>query len=195
MRADDQDKSAPPPKAGASPSDKLFIGPEFLTWLYFYLEEEGFELTVGEDVVLFAIGKRTVLTTLDEQGARVALTGPDLDDSGELITAVRRGAFIDMLSLQLAISERVYEVSLTADGGFTVKVPDLSSDGEDEAPKRIDPIDMLDLRLMVLDDVERVIDDLFQRFVTRRLARAWHTEDLSAIRRVIATRLKRMVAD
>jgi hypothetical protein len=193
MRADDQDKSAPPPKAGARPADKLFLGPEFLTWLYFFLEEEGFELEIGTDVVRFSIGRRTVLTSLDAQTARVALTGPDLDDSGELVTAVRRGALIDLLSLQIAISERVYEVALRSDGGFSVKVPDLSSDGEDGQKKRIDAADLLDLRMMVLDDCERVMDDLFRRFVTRRLARAWHTEDLSSMRRVVASRLKRMV--
>lgn len=194
MRADDQDKSAPPPKAGARPADKLFLGPEFLTWLYFFLEEVGFELDVGDDLVRFAIGRRTVLTHLDAQGARVALTGPDLDDAGELFTAVRRGAFIDLLSLQLLISERVYEVSFRADGGFSVKVPDLTSDGEDGHKRRLDAADLLDLRMMVLDDVERVMDDLFRRFVTRRLARAWHTEDLKSMRRAVADRLQRMVS-
>lgn len=206
MRADDQDKSAPPPGAGTRPVDKAFLGPEFLTWLYFFLEEEAFEVEIEGDTVRFAIGKRAVLKTLDASGSRVALSGPELDDSGELLYAVRRGALIEALSLQMATGERVYELVLTgSDGGVSLKVPDLFSkdeppdedagaDGEDAAPKRRarrpDAADVLDLRMMVLDDVERVLDDLFRRFVTRRLARAWHSEDLKTIRSTVATRLK-----
>lgn len=205
MRADDQDKSAPPPGAGTRPVDKAFLGPEFLTWLYFFLEEEAFEVDVDGDRVRFAFGKRAVLKTFDASGARVAISGPELDDSGELLHAVRRGALIEALSLQMAAGERVYDLVLTgSDGGVSLKVPDLFSKdepadtdadaGEDAPPKRRarrpDAADVLDLRMMVLDDVERVLDDLFRRFITRRLARAWHSEDLKTIRSTVATRLK-----
>jgi hypothetical protein len=206
MRADDQDKSAPIPGAGTQPADKVFLGPEFLTWLYFHLEDQGFAIEVGGEEVRFAIGKRTVLKVLDSSGARITIAGPDLDDSGELLHAVRRGALIDILALQMVLGERVYDFSLSgSDGGITLKVPDLfSTDDEkepigfdDEKPKRprpkprqIDAADVLDLRMLCLDDVEGVLDDLFRRFLTRRLARAWHSEDLSSMRATVATRLK-----
>lgn len=183
----------------------MFLGPEFLTWLYFFLEEEGFEVDVEGEQARFAIGKRAVLKVLDSSGSRVTLAGPDLDDSGELLHAVRRGALIEGIALQMALGERVYEITLTgSDGGVALKVPDLFSkdepadddDGGDEerAPRprarRPDAADVLDLRMLCLDDVERVLDDLFRRFVTRRLARAWHSEDLSTIRSTVATRLQ-----
>lgn len=207
MRADDQDKSAPIPGAGTLPADKVFLGPEFLTWLYFHLEENGFSVDVGGEEVRFAIGKRTVLKVFDSSGARITLAGPDLDDSGELLHAVRRGALIDTLALQLVLGERVYELSLSGpDGGISLKVPDLFSAEEDAAepvgfddekpkrprprPRQVDAADVLDLRMLCLDDVERVFDDLFRRFLTRRLARAWHSEDLSSMRSTVATRLK-----
>jgi hypothetical protein len=197
MRADDQDKSAPAPKEGARPIDKLFLGPEFLTWLYFFLESEGFEATVSGELVRFAIGKRTVLSS-PEEGARVALSGPDLDDSGELLQAVRRGALIDVLSLQMAMGERVYEFALTSDGGISgLKLPDLMTgeDGEGgTGARRPDAADILDLRMMAHDDVETVVDDLFSRFVTRRLAGAWQSEDLRSMRRAVATGLKARLA-
>lgn len=214
MRADDQDKSAPPPGAGTRAADKLFLGPEFLTWLYFHLLAEGLEIELHDafpdratapmgDRVRFAIGKRTTLRALDGSGARVSITGPGLDESGELLQAVRRGAFIDVLALEMAISERVYSFVLHAtDGGIgAVKLPDLytpsgpaaEEDAEErEAPPRArgpDLSDVLSLRMACLDEVERVVDALFRRFVTRRLARAWVTEDVRAIRRAVAARL------
>lgn len=220
MRADDQDKSAPPPNAGMRPADKLFLGPEFVTWLYFHLQKEGFEIALEDafpdrrtapdgDLVRFAIGRRSTLKTLDGSGARISLSGPGLDDSGELLQAVRRGAFIDVLALQMQVGERVYELSLNADGGISgVKLPDLftqdggeESDDEDaeERPRRKrrrgpDAADVLALRMACLDEVDAVLDALFRRFVTRRLARAWTTEDVRAIRKVVAARLAARLA-
>lgn len=202
MRADDQDKSAPIPGAGTNPADKVFLGPEFLTWLYFFLEDVGFEVVVEGETVRFAMGKRAMLKVLDASGSRVSVSGPDLDDSGELLHAVRRGALIEVLTLQMALGERVYDLALSGmDGGITLKVPNLftkddpESDDDDQPDaqprsRRADAGDVLDLRMMCLDEVEGVLDDLFRRFVTRRLARAWHSEDLGTMRSTVATRLK-----
>ena len=95
MRPDDQDKSAPAPAAVRRLADKLFLGPELLTWLYFTLLEEDMQMslpqafppdTPEEDVdVGFQVGKRAQLRSLDASGARVALSGSGLDDSGEIL--------------------------------------------------------------------------------------------------------------
>ena len=62
------------------------------------------------------------------------------------------------------------------------------------APKKRRPKlpleDILALRMQCLDELEAVIDALFARFITRRLARAWHTEDVAGIRKVVARGLK-----
>ncbi len=72
MRGDDQDKSAPAPASVRRIADKLFLGPEFVTWLYFTLFDEGFEIAVpdafpagteapDDGLVRFAVGKRVWL--------------------------------------------------------------------------------------------------------------------------------------
>jgi hypothetical protein len=232
MRPDDQDKSAPAPEAVRRVHDKLFLGPEFLTWLYFTLLDEGMALPRAElglpaptgamaadgvddvdedqDLVQFAIGKRAVLKAVDAGGARVALSGTGLDDNGEILQAIRRGAFLDTLALDLSMGHRVYSFTLRADdGGFVgVKLPDLFSEPEEEdglqdplAPKRkkrrpkLPLEDILALRMQCLDELEAVIDALFARFVTRRLARAWHSEDVAGIRRAVARGLKARLVD
>lgn len=222
MRADDQDKSAAAPNAGTRPADKLFLGPEFVTWLYFYLQHEGFEVELADafsgprnapedNLVRFAVGRRSTLKSLDGTGARVSISGPGLDDSGEMLQAIRRGAFIDVLALQMQIGERIYEFSMYADGGIgSVKLPDLmtpSSEAVDvdeddmDAPgargrrrRGADVGEILSLRMSCLEEIECVVDALFQRFVTRRLARAWATEDLRAMRAAVAARLAARLA-
>src|SRR5688572_23610131 len=212
MRADDVDKSAPAPAAVRRLAEKQFVGAEFLTWLYFTLLEEGMELAlpgafpVGtseeEASVGFAIGKRASLRAIDATGARVALSGPGLDDSGEILQAIRRGASVEVLQLEVAIQSRVYSFTLRADDGglVGVKLPDLFSEPEDaegENPIPVDPLgppkkkkrrpklpleDVLALRMQCLSELEKVLDVLFERFMTRRLAREWHKEDVARMR-------------
>ena len=221
MRADDQDKSAPPPESVRRLNDKLFLGPEFVTWLYFTLLDEGFEIELPGafpegvqppegNIVRFAIGKRTTLKTADPSGAKVTLAGPGLDDNGEILQAIRRGALVDTLTLELACDSRVYTFTLNAaDGGHSgVKLPELFSEEEDDDPTGILgppkakksrpklPFDaVLTLRMQCLDELERILDALFERFVTRRLARAWVSEDVRSIRRRVSTGLKARIPE
>lgn len=221
MRADDQDKSAPAPPAVRKLAEKLFLGSEFVTWLYFTLLQEGFEIPLPaifpkdteeeETIVQFAIGKRASLRTLDATGARVALTGPGLDDNGEILQAIRRGALIDVLSLEMSIQSRVYAFTLRAeDGGLAgVKLPDLFSEPDEDGDTIEDPLapkkrkrrpklpleDVLALRMQCAAELEKVIDAMFEKFVTRRLARAWHSEDVAGIRKKVAAGLKSRLVD
>lgn len=222
MRPDDQDKSASAPAAVRRIADKLFLGTEFLTWVYFSILDEGGSFDFGDalpeamrppkdddgkSLVLIVVGKKAVLKTVDAGGARVALSGAGLDDNGEILQAIRRGALIDTLSLDMSLGQRVYSFTLRADdGGFvSVKLPDLFSEPEDQGAGELrDPLlpqikkrrpklpleDILALRMQCLDELEAVIDALFVRFVTRRLARAWHTEDVAGIRKAVARGLK-----
>lgn len=221
MRPDDQDKSAPAPEKVRRIADKLFLGTEFLTWLYFTIVEEGGSLDLGDalpeavrppkdedgkSLVLFAIGKKAVLKTVDAGGARVALSGAGLDDNGEILQAVRRGALIDTMSLDMSLGHRVYSFSLRADDGgvWGIKLPDLFSEPEDQDAGVHDPLappkkkrrpklpleDILALRMQCLDELEAVVDALFARFITRRVARAWHTEDVATIRKTVSKGLK-----
>jgi hypothetical protein len=216
MRADDQDKSAPPPAHVPRLADKMFLGAEFLTWVYFTLIENGFNLDVGDALpvdarpvdneVQFAIGKRVLLVQVDGTGAKVTLAGTGLDNSGELLQAVSRGALIDALAIDIAISQRVYSLRLRADDGGiqALKLPDLLSEQDDEDDPMRDPLsppkrkrrprlpleDVLSLRMTCAEEVEAILDALFNRFITRRLARAWQAEDIAAIRGAVAEGLQ-----
>ncbi|HEY4222147.1 MAG TPA: hypothetical protein VGO62_12410 [Myxococcota bacterium] len=221
MRPDDQDKSAPAPPQVRKLAEKMFLGPEMLTWLYFTLIEEGFEIelaaafpkdTPEEDtLVRFAIGKRAQLRTIDATGAKVALTGPGLDDSGEILQAIRRGALVDVLALEVSIQSRVYSFTLRGDdGGLAgVKLPDLFSEPEDAEAAIVDPLapgkkkrrpklpleDVLALRMQCLTELERVLNALFEKFLVRRLARAWRSEDIAQIRKHVASGLKHRLVE
>jgi hypothetical protein len=209
MRADDQDKSAAPPlDVQKGPSTKNFLGAEFLTWLYFHLEEENYEVAteailpgrgdLGE-TLHFRIGRKLNLAETDPEGLRVTLAGPQLDESGEILQAIRGGAFVASLGLEVSFLDRVILATLKAEDGSIreVKITDVAPPEEDEmaeesarARQRLGAEEALFLRMAALDELEDVVDGLFRRFLTRRLARAFLTEDLGRIRRSIKDGLK-----
>jgi len=175
--------------------DKLFLGTEFVTWLYFFLQEQNFEVELllesQKATVAFSVGKRVLLRTVDGFGSRVALSGPGLDDSGELYQAVRRGAVIDLMALSMAIGERVYELVVHADGGISsLKLPTALKDSEDNEGASVGIDDTLSLRSAAFDDVESVLDGLFSIFLNRRLARAWVEHDLNVLRSRVGDALR-----
>jgi len=172
------------------------VGDQFLTWLYFSLRENGmqklgedlgFKESDGVETVDFAIGPKAKLSAVDGTGAKVALAGAGLDSNQELLQAVQRGALINLLSLDIAVSNRVYSLTLKKDGSIaSLKLPDLftdpDEDGEQLQPeagkkKKKRPTlpleDILVLRETCVEEVEKVIHGLFKEFVRERLTRDW----------------------
>ena len=115
-----------------------------------------------------------------------------------------------MLSLEASIQSRTYAFTLRADDGglVAVKLPDLFSEPE-ESGEVADPLqpgrkqrrpklpleDILALRMQCLDELEKVLDAIFERFLTRRLARAWQSEDVGLIRKRVSRGLKDRLVD
>ena len=108
-----------------------------------------------------------------------------------------------MLSLEMSINTRVYAFTLRSDDGSlsSVKLPDLFSEPDEDGSELVGPKkkhrrpklpmdEVLSLRMQCLDELERVLDALFARFVVRRVARAWHSEDVASIRARVASGLK-----
>lgn len=203
MRADDRQTETNLPRS--IPLEKQFLGPEFLTWLFFYLEEQEWTVPtaeLGDDCVrrftnphvAFAPGQKISLKAADGSNTKVALSGPGLDGSGELHQAIRRGAFIESLAVFMALDGHVHSFVINGmDGSLSgVKLPNLLADGETDEEnnpatrggKKLNlPVDeVVFLRAAALQDIETVLDGLFSIFLTRRLARAFVQEDLSRIR-------------
>lgn len=196
-------------------STKHFLGAEFLTWLYFHLAEENWEVSIPEafnggvgdpvnGIVQFGIGSKVSLSH-ETEGANVSITGAYVDHGGEMFSAVKRGASIRTMQLVMAINSRVYTLTLESKNRkITAKLPDLFTDpnkagetsGEGEeleaVPTRTGslPLDaILDLRMTCLDEMEAVIDALYRKFIEKRVARQWLTKELAEIRTHVAERL------
>ncbi len=187
-------------------ADKLFLGQEFLTWLYFVVlgnADEGvavdFETVAHKDQPLtgdlqIVMGKRVTLRSVEGAGgAKVSLQGAGLDNSGEVLQAIRRGANIDNLGLEMAVGNRVYSFTLSFDGSISgVKLPDLFTEPETEEPTGKESMkpsrkpklpleEVIGLRMDCLDELEQVVDGLFSEFLARRLDKDAWGQDVKAI--------------
>jgi hypothetical protein len=200
MRADDQDTDG---FQGKALHQKLsFLGPEFLPWLYFNINQVGGEFLISkilpkwpvrEQTVKIGIGKRMNLKPLIVTETRISIVGTALDDSGEVLQAIRAGAYVDSLSLDFVIGERVHHVIVqAADGAISNAKTDqsftVSSDGEDgeNLSKQESSAETILLRMSNLDEIEDLLDGLFVQFLNRRLANVFIEQDVFSMRKIVA---------
>ncbi len=200
MRADDQDSDG---FQGKTSHQRLsFLGPEFLTWLYFHIDQVGGEILISkilpkwpsrEQTVKIAIGKRMNLKPLVVTETRISVVGTALDDSGEVLQAIRAGAYVDSLALNFVIGERLhYVIVQAADGAIgnakteqSFTVSDAQEDGENLSVHESSAETIL-LRMSNLDEIEDLLDGLFGQFLKRRLAHAYIEQDVFSMRQTVA---------
>lgn len=191
------------------------LSPEFLTWLYFAIvDHDGIVIdfdTLGPDEagVQVALGKKVVLRDAAGGGAQASMSGAGLDDNGEVLQAIRRGACVSSIAFDFSVASRVYGVTLNVDGSMTgVKLPDLFTDPDEDEAAVVDPLvkkkkarpklpleDLLDLRMTALAECEAVIDNLFAEFLRRRVDPQEWSNDVATIRRVVALGLEKRRVD
>lgn len=154
-----------------------FLGPEFLTWLYFHIDELNEKL---------AIGRRVVLKPLNSEEQKVTIASARLEDSGELLQAVRGGAYVESLALDLVIDERIHSFTLNALDG---SISGVKTQGLDKSQGDSQEADVI-IRMSNLDEIEDALNRIFARFVELRLGLTFMTESIQAIRDSVSEGLK-----
>ena len=202
MRADDKDVINNP---GQSLRLRLsFLGPEFLTWLYFHLDQVGGEILVSELVpnwpsltqkMQIGVGNQMTLKSLMSTDMRVSILASTLEERGEVLQSIREGTLIDTLSLEITLGKRTHSfVVHSLDGaiGKARTVQDFQE--EDRAVVEEHAVENeqmtletnLLLRMANMDEIEDILDGLFNRFLRRRLAQAFIKQEIGAMRQMIA---------
>ena len=208
MRANDQDASL---EQNRTPKLRLvFLGAEFLTWLYFHIDQIGCEALVVDLIpkwqspiqkMQLHIGKQMTLKSLLIADMRISISASTLEERGEVLQSIREGAYIDSLSLEITLGERVHNFVVQAGDGAITQAKttqlfkesgdlgfDASSFGSKDEQKNeeMDVETNLLIRLSNLDEIEDLINGLFARFLKRRLAQAFIKQDIGAIRQRIS---------
>lgn len=148
-------------------NQKVFLGQEFLTWLWYLGENEG-GADLGElNWVEVSLGERLVLgPAMGAEGSRVTVSGAE-SSLAEAREALRQGKLVESLRLNLEIHGEEYGLSLDAAelAVKSLKLPSAARMGED--PEGLEGLALE--RVAMMESALKAVDGLFKLFLTARL--------------------------
>lgn len=157
-----------------------FLGKEFLVWLWFESEvlEGQFEMHDGER---FELWLETQLT-LESESAEQEITrmrGVAPSFTSEAHEALRRGKLPTQARIRIERGQQAFGFLLTAKSMTlsSATLPQLIKEDEEERFYE---------RMYLIEELEKMVDALYERFLTLRLDPVWETQILSMIRRWVA---------
>lgn len=146
----------------------LFLGREFLLWLWYTSEEKGgvFQLTDSDEEVELFIDDRLLLEPLYGQGNRHLLSGLEPATAPEAALALQTNKLPTEAKIKVIQEARAWSFTLRGDDLLprSLKIPDVLSAQDD---------DRLYERLYLLEEIERILAALFALFLDIRLDDSW----------------------
>lgn len=162
---------------------KSFLGFEFLSWLFLFLERpdakeqikslaknHGFKTDIA--VVL---GNRLVTCLLNHREQKTSVVSPILEESHEAFASIRNGHVIEALSINILLGDISVSLMIhSLDFSFTqIKIKNhFDNSLLDENDQRLNEEDQIReevfLRMAVVEDIERLIGILYKHFLGLR---------------------------
>ena len=149
------------------------LGPDFLTWLAVHCEEEGFAGTPSEPGLSASVLGPMVFTSDTGEATKMSLAGDEAAAAPEVLAALRAGKRLSRARVQLNAQDAEWLFTLEAES-FDLKSVKLP------VPKVPDLDEYMSLRIQALQHLDRLIYELFEKFLTVRLdPETWKEEAAS----------------
>jgi hypothetical protein len=172
--------------------DKMFLGQEFLTWLYLTSERDNhtFELPNGQIIEAFFENKLFLSYGQGKNKRSVAITTPEEPqdpDWDEAYTALTNNKRVTKGTLRIKSENREWRLTLPHDTlspqGIKLATVKDSAENDDlgKAGKFLD-------RVALASELIGIIQDLFGIFIVQRLSDSWENEDIPGIKEYISSR-------
>jgi hypothetical protein len=160
-----------------------FLGHEFLTWLWYLMENDrGVLRNAIADLASLDIGNRIVCENRLQEGMEtITIKG---DDAGleEGMLALKKGAVVTELNLSYEAGDHQWHFTLKGEslGVSNVKLPQTSSEksGDDLEGAVLE-------RVYLHEKVLEFVDILYKHFVSIRISDEWEEKTVPAIRKWI----------
>ncbi len=159
----------------------IFLGSEFLIWLWFYSDAHEGNVTMGKDTnfELF-VGNKIILEQVTEgKKQKVSCTGPDAAHS-EARTALREGKKIKEAEYQINVGENKYSFTLDTRLWAVkgLKTPKVASSLHDD-----DPEGRFFEKMYLIEEALKYIDLLYHHFLTIRLGITWERDVIPELKK------------
>lgn len=157
-----------------------FLGLEFLTWLWFMIENHPDRLNAwGGDLASLVIGNRLILENRNHESVEtIAIKG---DDAGleEGMTALGKGALVSEMNLGATIGDYEWHFTIRGEG---LSITNLKTP-ETEAMTSSEELEGVLLEKISLYERAVVLTEtLFNKFIRLRLSEAWREEVVPEMR-------------
>jgi hypothetical protein len=148
-----------------------FVGDEFLTWLWFVIDNEPDKLrSADKDLAALEVGNRIVLENNQRESVeRITIKG---DQAGleEGLLALQKGALVTEINLVYRQADKKWQFNLKGESlnisGF--KVPDVAR------PQTRDDLEGFVLeKIYLYERVATFLENIFNAFVRLRLSNQW----------------------
>ncbi|MBF0227352.1 MAG: hypothetical protein HQK76_18055 [Desulfobacterales bacterium] len=160
-----------------------FLGHEFLTWLWFMIENSQDEIRkIVDDAIEVEIGNRIVLAKNGESPSEVITIKGNDANLEEGMLSLKKGAFVNEISLILKLGDQQWSFSLKGENLNigSLKTPDTAPvEKQDEVEGAI--IDKVNL----IEQPIKLIDKLFSKFVKSRIGNEFVNSYLVSIQKWI----------
>jgi len=158
-----------------------FLGDEFLTWLWFVIENEPAILKDADpDLTSFEIGNRIVLEKKHKNAVeRITIKGED-SDLKEARLALQNGALVAELNLIYRSAQQKWQ--------FTLKGKSLNLSSS-KTPKIAPPEGTNEIEARVLekiflyDKILQFLEKLYKTFIKLRISNRWQSREIPLIKK------------
>ncbi|MEW5803247.1 MAG: hypothetical protein AB1847_14210 [bacterium] len=164
--------------------EKKFLGREFLTWLWFQSDSHlGVITPEGSQPVELWIDNKITLESEDQENVEKVICHGENSEMLEAREALSQGKKVTQASFKLSMNDA--EWHFTLDDCWlnfrACKTPKVMLD------KKEDPDGLFFEKAFLLQEVIRVVEQLFNQFMKIRISPEWMTEHLPAIQHWIQT--------
>jgi hypothetical protein len=158
-----------------------FLGDEFLTWLWFVIEQNPAALRNADpDLSSFEIGNRIVLEKKHKEAfERITIKG---EDAGleEAKVALQNGALVAELNLIYRSGQQKWQFTLKGESLnlSSLKTPKISTP---ESPEEVEG-HVLE-KIFLYDKILQFLEKLYKSFIKRRLSSRWQSQEIYLIKK------------
>jgi len=158
-----------------------FLGDEFLTWLWFVIEQDPSILRNADpDLTSFEIGNRVVLEKKHKKAfERITIKG---EDAGleEAKVALQNGALVAELNLVYRSSQQKWQFTLK---GESLNLSSLKTP-KTAPPENPDDVEGSVLeKIFLYDKILQFLEKLYKTFIKLRTSNRWQSHEISLIKK------------
>jgi hypothetical protein len=157
-----------------------FLGNEFLTWLWFSIEnEQGFLEKSLPQAGSIQIGNRIKLENNRNQNLETITIKGDEAGLEEGVLALRKGALVTELNIIYETQNLVWQFNII---GESLNIGNLKTQIDASFEKKEDIEEQVLEKTYVYNEVIQLVDNLYKNFITLRVSTDWEEKSIIKIK-------------